>query len=359
MNIAIATVYDGLNYGSFLQAYALKNFLEEHGHNVFFIQRVSEKENLQLFTTKRPESRCGLLRKMWRILKRMPSIARIMRQNDCFRKQFPYFQDAWKEFRLLKKNELDNIDCIICGSDEIWNLHNAYIDAEFFACADYGVNIRKLGIAVSAGNSTESEVVNNPIFVEAVNRFDNIVVRDLQTQMIVKKITGIIPKIVCDPTLLVEKNLFLKDKTPIIKEKYMLVYAYDLTKIQSRVIVDYAKKNGLKIISPCNYLRIADNVIYASPLDFANLMYNSECCFTTTFHGAIFSLLFAKRVCIYPKFPKVSDIANKLNASQHLWTEEDASFFEEIINRAVSHDTIDAAIQQLRNQSNKIILDTL
>lgn len=24
----------------------------------------------------------------------------------------------------------------------------------------------------------------------------------------------------------------------------------------------YAKKNGLKIISPCNYLRIADNVIY-------------------------------------------------------------------------------------------------
>ena len=28
MNIAIVTVYDGLNYGSFLQAYAMNKFLE-------------------------------------------------------------------------------------------------------------------------------------------------------------------------------------------------------------------------------------------------------------------------------------------------------------------------------------------
>ena len=37
MKIGIVTVYDGLNYGSFLQAYAMKRFLEDKGHEVLFM----------------------------------------------------------------------------------------------------------------------------------------------------------------------------------------------------------------------------------------------------------------------------------------------------------------------------------
>ena len=51
MKIAVVTVYDGLNFGSFLQAYAMQAYLKEQGHQVYFVQRMTEEENLALFTT--------------------------------------------------------------------------------------------------------------------------------------------------------------------------------------------------------------------------------------------------------------------------------------------------------------------
>ena len=39
MNIGIITVYESIdNYGSYLQAYALKRYLEQLGHTVFLLK---------------------------------------------------------------------------------------------------------------------------------------------------------------------------------------------------------------------------------------------------------------------------------------------------------------------------------
>ena len=38
MKISVVTVYDGLNFGSFLQAYAMQAYLKEQGHQVYFVQ---------------------------------------------------------------------------------------------------------------------------------------------------------------------------------------------------------------------------------------------------------------------------------------------------------------------------------
>lgn len=359
MNIAIVTVYDGLNYGSFLQAYAMNKFLESYGHNVFFVQRISEEENLKSFTTNRLSNNCGLIKKIWRTIKNIPQYTQISNQIISVRKQFPYFQEAWKELKIIQKENLDNIDCIVCGSDEIWNLNNAYIDTDFYICSNYGYNIRKIAVAVSIGNTMEEQVLNNATFIKVVNQFESILVRDLQTQNGISKITNKKLDVVCDPTLLIKKELFIKDLTPIIKGKYILVYAYTITEKQEKIIIEYSKKNNLKIISPCNYLKIADEVIYINPLDFANLMYNAECCYTSTFHGAIFSLLFAKRVCIYPKLPKVLDAVENINAMEHVWSGKDITLFEKIISRNIQHDKIDNAIQHMREKSIRLILANL
>ena len=50
MKIGIVTVYDSIvNYGSFLQAYALSAVLEERGHDTYFIRRMDDDDILNRF----------------------------------------------------------------------------------------------------------------------------------------------------------------------------------------------------------------------------------------------------------------------------------------------------------------------
>ena len=50
MKIAIVTVYDSVvNFGSFLQAYAMSKVLESRGHEVFFVRRMPNDEILKRF----------------------------------------------------------------------------------------------------------------------------------------------------------------------------------------------------------------------------------------------------------------------------------------------------------------------
>ena len=49
MRIGILTVYDSANFGSYLQAYALKKVLENLGHKVKFIKFRNEKQLKEVF----------------------------------------------------------------------------------------------------------------------------------------------------------------------------------------------------------------------------------------------------------------------------------------------------------------------
>ena len=49
MKVGIVTVYDSNNFGSYLQAYALKKVIENLGHNVQFIKFRAEKEAKKRF----------------------------------------------------------------------------------------------------------------------------------------------------------------------------------------------------------------------------------------------------------------------------------------------------------------------
>lgn len=359
MKIAIVTVYDGPNFGSFLQAYALQEFLKEKGHEVFFVQRMSAEETLSLFTTNKPSTECGLLRKIWRKLKEMKNRNKEKNSHKYFHKQFAYFTNAWKEFKIISPDDLKDIDCVVCGSDEIWNLHNLFLDVSFYSCCDFGKDIPKVGLAVSSGYTTYEDIHQVQCIEESIRGFDEILVRDKRTKDVIDQICNVDSEIICDPTLLVNKNIFLKDKKFDNKGKYILIYAYGLTNEQEKIILHYARERGLKIVSACNYLRIADEVINESPFSFASLMKGAECCFTTTFHGSIFAMLFAKRFCSFAKYPKVEEIVSQCQAGNHLWDGKDEKRFIEIMEQEVDHNLIDGAIAKLRSRSIDKIDDML
>ncbi|MCC8162624.1 MAG: polysaccharide pyruvyl transferase family protein [Lachnospiraceae bacterium] len=353
MKIAVVTVYDGLNYGSYLQAFAMQSCLEALGHEVVFVQRMTEEENLALFTTNRPQEACDPLRRLWRFIRKKTVLRKqIEKENQYYRQQFPLYRKAWERFALVSPEQLDGVDCIVCGSDEIWNPANPNIDVPFYTCADFGHDIPKVAVSVSIGNAQTTDFADCPEAVSALREFSAILVRDRRSQEIIGDLTGCAAKITCDPTLLVDRELFRNAaEIPAIEGAYMLVYTYGLTEEESRIIRHFAREHQYRIVSACMDIPVADQVVSASPLAFAGLVSGAACCVTTTFHGTIFSLLFAKRFCSIARYPKIEELLSETDAREHLWDSMLPDDFEKCMEPEVDRAALSGRLQKMRKES--------
>lgn len=205
MKIAIVTVYDSVvNFGSFLQAYAMSKVLESRGHEVFFVRRMPNDEILKRFNRlakiqNSVSSKKGIKAKF--LSQRSKYV--IQREMDANKNRYKCSLSDWKSIKIIDPAEIEDcgIQLVICGSDEIWNIHNKDIDLDFYSCG-WVKHIPKLAYAISSGNSKTSEYLNDPEFFNAVGDFCKILPRDQMTQSMISDITNVKESIVCDPTLL-------------------------------------------------------------------------------------------------------------------------------------------------------------
>ena len=359
MKIAIVTVYDSVvNFGSFLQAYAMSKVLESRGHEVFFVRRMPNDEILKRFNRlakiqNSVSSKKGIKAKF--LSQRSKYV--IQREMDANKNRYKCSLSDWKSIKIIDPAEIEDcgIQLVICGSDEIWNIHNKDIDLDFYSCG-WVKHIPKLAYAISSGNSKTSEYLNDPEFFNAVGDFCKILPRDQMTQSMISDITNVKESIVCDPTLLLGQDGFTLTNKGKEFGKYILVYSYFLTRKEKKFIKKYARNNGLKIISPCIYSSIADEVVYTSALDFPSLVFNAECVYTTTFHGTIFSLMFAKRFCALPRLPKVANLLEQLEAYNHeLNLDFSYDDFCAVLNKFADRSVIGDGLNRLKSTSEDIL----
>lgn len=359
MKIAIVTVYDSVvNFGSFLQAYAMSKVLESRGHEVFFVRRMPNDEILKRFNRlakiqNSVSSKKGIKAKF--LSQRSKYV--IQREMDANKNRYKCSLSDWKSIKIIDPAEIEDcgIQLVICGSDEIWNIHNKDIDLDFYSCG-WVKHIPKLAYAISSGNSKTSEYLNDPEFFNAVGDFCKILPRDQMTQSMISDITNVKESIVCDPTLLLGQDGFTLTNKGKEFGKYILVYSYFLTRKEKKFIKKYARNNGLKIISPCIYSSIADEVVYTSALDFPSLVFNAECVYTTTFHGTIFSLMFAKRFCALSRLPKVANLLEQLEAYNHeLNLDFSYDDFCAVLNKFADRSVIGDGLNRLKSTSEDIL----
>ena len=359
MKIAIVTVYDSVvNFGSFLQAYAMSKVLESRGHEVFFVRRMPNDEILKRFNRlakiqNSVSSKKGIKAKF--LSQRSKYV--IQREMDANKNRYKCSLSDWKSIKIIDPAEIEDcgIQLVICGSDEIWNIHNKDIDLDFYSCG-WVKHIPKLAYAISSGNSKTSEYLNDPEFFNAVGDFCKILPRDQMTQSMISDITNVKESIVCDPTLLLGQDGFTLTNKGKEFGKYILVYSYFLTRKEKKFIKKYARNNGLKIIPPCIYSSIADEVVYTSALDFPSLVFNAECVYTTTFHGTIFSLMFAKRFCALSRLPKVANLLEQLETYDHeLNLDFSYDDFCAVLNKFADRSVIGDGLNRLKSTSEDIL----
>ena len=337
MKIGIVTVYDGVsNIGSYLQAYAMQIALEELGHQVYFVEKTTVPKRIWEHIAKLNPKRAFFLRLAsgWNYLM------------------------ASRAFRFVKPERItQELDGLLFGSDEIWNMDNPFFkDPLFFGT---GYDIPKIAYAVSVGAMEQTTLDNHQEIVTGVHDFKRILVRDDRTQQMMGTLLKQELPLVCDPTLLVGKEA-LQQPVKLPQKKYILVYSYGLDAQMIDNIRRFAAEKDLTIVSAHFWHHFWDSVIPCSPLQFGSLMSGAEYVFTSTFHGTIFAMLNHTRCCILPVREKVQDVVMRMGQQTRLiHADADYLTFCNTIMQEFAVDQFEQILQQYQQHSRTLLVEAL
>lgn len=294
MKISILSMQRVVNFGSVLQAYSLRQILEElTDANVTFLdidsealpsqRKVRESDDYQTTADYPP----GLMQKGKRWL-----ITRLSRKNKVKIRRF-----MEKELRLSEKAP-HNPDYVIVGSDEVFNhaqgvrlqLHGRIPQAK--KCFTY---------AASCGSADVADISqeNLPAVRTAMANFAAVSVRDRATEnYAVALYHGKIYHHL-DPVLM--GNLGNRTHKSVPFRRYLLVYAYG-QRIRSREEIEaiqaFAKARNLKTVAVGGSQFWCDYYVPVSPFRMLDYFYHAQYVVTDTFHGAIFSVLHKKQFAV-------------------------------------------------------------
>jgi len=226
-------------------------------------------------------------------------------------------------FALENPVDMDSYDLVIVGSDEVWNLrHPWYGGAQLF----YGSGVRAQHLAsyaASFGNYPASAQLG-PCWIEALQSFEYISVRDENSRRIIQNALGADPELVLDPCLQFPPQA--KKSAAKLSCPYVAVYGHNFTDWFIRGVRQWATTRGYLLVSIGYRNDWADQQwLRAGPEEFAELVAQAEAVATNFFHGCVFALLNQKPfVCELSEYRsyKVRDLMTRVGGTRHLITEK-------------------------------------
>lgn len=303
--IYILTVYDSLNYGSYLQAFALKEMLSKYGQ-VSFLDIKHQSTSKQT------------------VEKVLAHIYKRRFKGVIFEiKKFNIFKKCKKDFVItnidkINRNDMSNI--YVFGSDEIWNIsREKFLKSPEF----WGENLDgfKISYAPSLNTATKDDYLKNKYLITLLNKFDFISVRDKNSYEALKDLTDKKIEMVLDPTFIYGvENFKTIEVKPNEKEKYLMIYTYGkmCKKVEEiEAIKRFAHDNGLKTISVGKYLKWCDKSVNVTPMEFLGYVHNAEYVLTDTFHGTVFSILYRKNFSVINPANKIKDLLTEFKLDKN------------------------------------------
>lgn len=305
MNVGILTFHFSDNYGAALQAYALRRWFAEQGHQVQFIDyrpaHIEHGGRLSLPTS--PAKFKANLKVVY--------LAASAFINEHFGN--PGQRDKFVRFRrdLLgvadDQAPTDNdaalarastFDLLVAGSDQIWSPSQHFgFDPNYFFAFAHTFPGRRISYAASFGRDrlSQAEAAQLP---GLLSNFDAVGVREASGVQLVEQATGQKPVNVPDPTLLLsDYSALTTSHEPTVKEPYVFCYALrspDNIRPTAQLV---AKSLKAPILSPHNphrrWLEIGTTV-HPDPAEWVSLLQKARFVVTNSFHGTVFSLMFKK-----------------------------------------------------------------
>lgn len=298
MKVGLVTLYRGYNYGTSLQAYALKTYIERLGYPTDIIWKSENAHSgrdirlekiLRIFKRSffRPSLLLATLEGYYKNFNNAPS-------DEIKQKYLNFTEQKLKVHALTSKQLREFADspdtlAVVCGSDQIWKVNAANVDPMFYL--QFVPKRKRVAYAPSFGGAFVPKY-NKKIISKYLKSIPNIAVREASGIKIVRQLTGRKVESVIDPTLLIDWHEFIKPAN----SNYIILYFLDEpSDLVLEKIVKMARKKGLKIYAIPHqyekynkYLDIQLDSI--GPAEFPSFIANASCIYTDSFHGTAFSV---------------------------------------------------------------------
>lgn len=306
MKVGILTLPLHTNYGGILQAYALQTVLERMGHEVCLIEE--KKRPLSLPVYKMPF--CYGKRIIKNMLGQKCPIfyeqkcnyeQPIIQQNtDKFIQKYIHLKQ-YKDFYEIKESEYD---AIIVGSDQVWRpkyFGTKQIEQAYLKFAE-DWHIRRIAYAASFGTDEwEYTSKQTKICKNLIQKFDAVSVREDTGVELCRKYFDVNAIHVLDPTMLLDKEDYIKLFTDANSPKSkgnLLYYILDETEENNELINRIAQERELipfPVSSKVENLSASLHERIQPPLEqWLRGFYDAKFVVTDSFHACVFSILFNK-----------------------------------------------------------------
>ena len=296
------------NFGFLMQAYALQQIVKALGHEPYIVDIVKPftfKEKIK-YTVK-----SVLLYISRRVNITLPWItSEEQAYIDCHTWQFLkaklQLTPSVKSIKDLKHKVGRQYDFYLVGSDQVWRKeYFPRIQTYFF---DFLLDDKKR--ASYAASFGVSNLNYSPRMVEycrnLLAKFSAVSVREADGVRICKEIFGVSAVHVLDPTLLLDKSMYLElidpnDKVDFPSTSFILVYILDKTIEKIQFVKEFAQRSHLDtyFIKPENVNEVGidriEECIYPPVSTWLNAFEKADFVITDSFHGMAFSIIFQKQ----------------------------------------------------------------
>jgi hypothetical protein len=353
--IGILSMQRVINYGSFLQAFALKKLIENEGFNVSFIDIKRQKNSIYYF--------------LYSFRNLFLDISKSFLSNQ----QYKFEKMKVNKFTLFISKYLaleeklyfsSNYYKTIIGSDEVFNIkqHSPWrYNLQLFG---EGLQGSIYTYAASFGNTSYDFILKSPLKLgirDNLKKIKLISVRDYNSFQIILNLTGSPPIIHLDPTLIYD---FEDEIKPINTSfKYILIYSYDgRIKVNSQIrqLINFAKVNNYKLLGLGSYISFCDLNILPDPFELLSYFKQASYVLTDTFHGTIFSILYHKQFATFVRKSnkiKLNDLMERFKVNNRRISPNDSII--KILNDSYDTDHIDKVISSCKIQTNVFLQKVL
>lgn len=352
LKIGIVTFHWGTNYGGVLQSFALQSFLKRQGFDVQII-------NFAPTSYRDSFLRCFRARKLKTVISNIKNYSK-EKNIDKFRKEYLNLTARYSSLDEVKANTV-SFDCLITGSDQVWNPYGIQTHGLVYFLPFGGNKTKKMSYAASFGCVNYPKDVMKKI-KPLITKFNAISVREKSGLDILNKEGFNDLKLLPDPTLLLDKVDYINLMGPNKPAKTKYGFFYTLQPNQKTMDSIY---NGVSMkIKTISTLNIQSRTMGIE--QWLRTIYNSEFVITNSFHGVIFSLLLNKNFIVVPiegslvgMNDRIYTLLDRFNLRNRLIEryDEETIFYE--INSPIDWDSIHKAQKELQEEALSFFSENL
>lgn len=380
MRVGILTLFHGNNnWGGDLQGYALKAYIEDNfkdthvdlikyrsGVNVIYKSKFEQMEQYGPSEVIKKISE--------RIVKRKtPADGLLKKRNELFEQ----FQKCYlTNDHVYTDEELSELakeyDCLICGSDQIWNPNVAR--PGYFLKGVEGT--RKVSYAASIARDRLSDKEADAM-IPLIEKFDFISVREKTAKKILDGYLKGKKSVyeVLDPALMRTREQWSEfiGTERYETEPYALMFFFSDSSAYRSRIEAYCHNHGLKLIGiphATTYIKSDETGNYEKaydigPVEFLRLFRDASYVFTDSFHGSAFSIIFQRQFCVFErdkntktsKNSRLYDLLAKFHVSDRLV--RNAEDVDDVLRKEIDYLKVNAILEKERTASGEFLKSAL